>query len=711
MVKNVAFISFDDLFNVVRFRDVYGESLQTPNLDRLLARGTYFDNAHAVVPVCNPSRTSTLTGQSPFHTGIDNNQQAFYDVVDPATTLPFLFKQADYTTAAVGKIFHGMVTEAGLNTEFEAYVRGLFDQLQVSEGIIQHRGWGPAQLPDHEFADHNAATWAADFVAADQGQPWFLALGLRKPHLSWYVPERYFDLYDRSRIVLPDNPSGDFDDLPPFFRQFIDTDSHQNVLDAGTWRDLIVAYMAAVSFADAQLGIFLDAMDRAGAWQDTTLVVWSDHGHHLGDKQQWGKLTHWEQATNAPLIIVDPDVGTPGTVVRKPVSLMDIFPTLVELTGIDDPLARDGHSLVPLLRDPDADWDHFAGSFFQGSMSLRTERFRYIASLDGSEQLYDMVDDPGQLTNLAGDPRYGGTLDGLHDRLAAEVVALGGRIDLDGPRIIGTLSGETILVSPNLETAAGGAGDDTYLAIAPGAIVERPGGGFDTLQLFAPAEGVPVDATVPRGIERTLLADNAAGRVRGRDRDDIVIGGASADDLIGGDGADRLTGGPGGDRLDGGAGRDRLFGETHADALHGGSDNDLLAGGGSPDRLRGGTGDDRLDGGGKDDDLAGGPGEDRLLGKRGADRLNGCQGDDRLAGGGGGDRFVFEARSGTDEIVDFDPGRDRIDLTALGLDGFRDLVRDTTPEGWALARVPEAGVSIVFRHLDWSDLDPSDFLF
>jgi arylsulfatase A-like enzyme len=278
MAKNVVFVAFDDLFNVVRFREVYGEPFRTPNIDRLLAMGTYFDGAHAISPICNPSRTATLTGQSPFHTGIENNKQAFFELVDPSTTLPYLFKEAGYTTATVGKIFHGIVGRDDLSSDQAVYLRQLFDILQPTEGSVQgSRGMRPS-----EFADYKTAAWASDFVRSEHEQPWFLAVGFLKPHREWVVPDRYYKLYDRSKVILPENPRNDFDDIPLFFQQFFDEHRHDRILEAGTWAARIVRYMASISFADAQLGTLLRALDRTEAgttppWCSgpTTATTWA----------------------------------------------------------------------------------------------------------------------------------------------------------------------------------------------------------------------------------------------------------------------------------------------------------------------------------------------------------------------------------------------------------------------------------------------------
>lgn len=651
-MKNIAVIAFDDLMNVVRYRNAYGAAFETPNLDRLMSMGTYFDNAHAVVPACNPSRAAVLTGQSPLHNGVEENTQTFFDAIAPQDTLPWLFRDAGYKTVGIGKIFHEMPQEGKDRPGLAAFLGQAYDHYERSsggriEGNVTSilNALTPGTTPEADLADTRAVRWAADFItrqpdADEGGQPWFLSLGIGKPHLNWNVPQKYFDRIDRSDIVVPDTPSGDYEDVPPFYQQFLGwlREVHQGVLDRGVWVDAIHAYLAAVAYADAQLGTFLKAMDRADAWDDTTLVLWSDHGYQLGDKEVWGKFTHWEQATNAPLLFVDPDHGRPGTVVDTPVSLMDILPTLTDLAGLRDDGDRDGQSLVPLIDDPDARWDGFAGSILDGSVSIRTAGFRYVLSLDGSEQLYDMRRDPEQRTNLADDPGEADRVEHLRDRTVADFTRLGGLAEFDGRTLRGGDGADLLWASPNLAVVAGGDGNDTYLALSGAGIREAAGGGFDTLRLFSPKEGVTVRFRIPDHVER-VESFEATIDVRGSSGRDAVIGG-TGDDIL------------------------RGFGDT-----------DRLDGGGGNDRIGGGGGDDRLEGGG---------------------------GDDVLSGGGGADAFIFTA-GGKDRLLDFNLKEDSLDLTALGLDGWSDLDWTTSANGHAVARVPEANLTIVFDDLKWTD--------
>lgn len=681
-MKNVLFISIDDLMNVVRFRNAYGTPFKTPNIDRLLDQGVYFDSAHALVAECNPSRTAVLTGQSLFRTGVEDNTQDLLDHVKPETTLPYLFRTSGYETAAVGKVFHRYPIKLEEGSDKFVFFTSMFDVLHRSHGEGNDEssnfldGIGPTHRDESEMRDTEAATWAADYISGQSGDdPWFLAVGLLKPHLDWHVPKQYYKLYDTSKIVAPSDTDWDPDSLPLFFQQFLQPGAHKKILAAESWEKAIRAYMAAVSYVDAQLGKLLDAMDEAGAWDNTTVILWSDHGYHLGDQQAWGKFTHWEHGTNAPLIIVDPDIGSPGTTVNTPVSLLDIFPTLVDLAGIDDRLApRDGHSLVPLMRDPEAHWQHFAGTVMDGSVSIRTEHFRYIASLDGSEQVYDMLRDPDQTHNLALETGHHALLQHLRGRAAAELAEIGGHIDLTHRTVHGNRDDEAFMVTANIDRAEGGRGDDLYVALDPDAIVERAGGGDDRLIVYAPSRDVEVRANIPRHVERIELATTAHGTLRGSASDDVLVGANRADRLIGGRGADVLDGQDGGDRIAGDAG------------------DDTLAGGKGRDRLTGGRSDDVLSGG------------------DGADWLDGGPGRNVLTGGSGADTFATHNLHGQNRIEDFRPGTDTIDLRAIGLGSFRDLVRETAADGSAVVRIPGHDVRIVLDGVGWNEIGPSDFL-
>ncbi len=603
--------------------------------------GTFFDNAHAAVPACNPSRAAVLTGQSPFHNGVEENGPDFYRDLDPTTTLPFLLHEAGYRTGGIGKVFHLMPLQERDRPSLDDFLATMYDRYRPTDGDrIEGHGKSilhaltPGTTPERSLADYRAVHWASDFVERQEGgKPWFISLGIGKPHLDWNVPQKYFDMIDDSAIVLPQNVSGDYDDVPAFYQQFLGWlhKMHDEVVGAGAWRSAIHAYMAAVAFADAQLGTFIDAMDRAQAWDNTTLVVWSDHGYHLGDKEVWGKFTQWEQATNAPLIIVDGDHGRQGRVVEKPVSLMDIFPTITELAGVQDSGHRDGQSLVPLMDDPDARWDGFAGSFIDGTISIRTPFYRYVLGVDGGEQLYQMNRDPGQVTNLADDPTRAHTLELLRERALAELGRLGAMLDLDAVALRGTSDRDVLWVSPNVHRARGGDGGDIYLAFAGRQIREKENGGFDTLRVVAHEEGQVVRLHVPDHVER-VEAYQTAIFIDGTGQPDIIIGAAK---------------------------------------------NDTLRGRGGTDRLEGGAGHDRIHGGNGDDWIAG------------------QSGHNIMAGGAGSDVFVFTGKA-QDRILDFDVAEDSLDLSRLGLHGWEDVDISTGPHGDLLAEVPEVGLSILF---------------
>ena len=240
-----------------------------------------------------------------------------------------------------------------------------------------------------------------------------MAAGIYRPHLPWFVPQAYFDAHPLQDIVLPTVLENDLDDVSEIGREFTQESSmppldlHEWVVEADKWAEGVQAYLASVTFADAMVGQILDALDRSGRADNTIIVLWGDHGWHLGEKLRWRKQTLWEESTRVPLIFVVPGVTVPGSRSERTVSLLDVFPTLAALADIDAPEHVEGTSLVPLLRDPEAEWDRPAiSTHYFGNHAVRNERFRYIRYHDGSEELYDHDADPNEWHNLAGNPDY-----------------------------------------------------------------------------------------------------------------------------------------------------------------------------------------------------------------------------------------------------------------------------------------------------------------
>jgi arylsulfatase A-like enzyme len=277
------------------------------------------------------------------------------------------------------------------------------------------------------MGDGQVVAWTEQQIIATGEGPRFFAIGIYRPHLPWYVPQKYLDMHPLEDIELPSVLENDLDDVPVIAQDLMESsfmppmEIHRWTVAANKWREGVQAYLASVSFADAMVGQVIDALDRSGRTNDTIIVLWSDHGWHLGEKLRWRKQTLWEESTRVPLIIVAPGVTTPGSRSARTVSLIDIFPTLTELVGFETPSYLEGASLVPLLEDPDAPWDRVAISAFGfENLAVRNERFRYIRYYDGSEELYDHEADPNEWTNLAGDPSYAEVKAELREKLPSE---------------------------------------------------------------------------------------------------------------------------------------------------------------------------------------------------------------------------------------------------------------------------------------------------
>jgi len=407
---NVLFIAVDDLNDWVGLLDGY-PGVRTPNLDRLARRGVLFTRAYCPAPACNPSRASLLTGKLPSTTGVYHNDQPWRPVLPDAVTLPQHFRTNGYQVLAGGKIYHDAYNDSA---SWDTYFRRPADRRPAATPIngiprTAHFDWGPLDVADEEMSDFKTVAWASEFLARKQDRPFFLGVGLAKPHLPWYVPRKYFDQYPLSEIQRPKVKDDDLDDVPAAGKAIAKPQGdHRKVVESKNWEKAVQGYLASISFMDACLGRLLDAFDRSPHAKDTVIVLWGDHGWHLGEKQHWRKFALWEEATRTPLVIVPPAATETGRRCGRPVNLVDLYPTLVELCGLSAREGLEGRSLVPLLKKTDAPWSYPSlTTHGRNNHAVRSERWRYIRYSDGAEELYDHDADPLEWTNLAARPEHG----------------------------------------------------------------------------------------------------------------------------------------------------------------------------------------------------------------------------------------------------------------------------------------------------------------
>jgi len=382
---------------------------KTPNIDRLAARGVLFANAHCTAPVCSPSRTSLLTGLLPSTSGVYKNSQPWDLAVPDAVTLPEYFRRARFRTVGVGRIFH---EERQTHRTWDHYVPYPYESAPVPPkrplcGVEDTDGldWGPLDVADSAMADTRVADAAIAQLGRRHSQPMFLACGFYSPHRPWFAPRRFFDQHPLESIELPPVADDDVDDLPAKIQSRVRGDIvDERIAQAGARKHAVRAYLACMSFVDWNVGRVLDALERSACRANTIVVFWSDHGHHLGQKKQWGKSTLWQESTWVPLIIAAPG-RVPGRVCRHAVSLVDIYPTLIDLCDLPPRPECNGHSLESLLVDPTAPWPHAAlTTKRRGSHSVCSEHWRYTRYRDGGEELYDHRTDPHEWVNLADRP-------------------------------------------------------------------------------------------------------------------------------------------------------------------------------------------------------------------------------------------------------------------------------------------------------------------
>lgn len=424
---NVLFIAIDDQNDWIGH--LGGHPLaQTPHLDALAARGTTFTNAHCQAPLCNPSRTSLLLSLRPTTTGIYGLAPWFRTIPEWAerVSLPQHFAQHGYLTAATGKIYHGgtgprrrpKAAADGRPPEFEVTApfggvgtkppRKLIPPTPMGNHPLMDWGVWPPDNDDTQKGDYQVASWTVEQIRqAPRDRPFFLAAGFSLPHVPCYATQQWFDLYPDDDTVLPSFLADDRDDTPRFswFLHWSLPEPRLRWLrEHDQWRNLVRSYLACTSFVDAQIGRLLSALDEAGLADNTIVVVWGDHGWHLGEKAITGKNTLWDRGTKVPLIFAGPGI-TAGQRCSQPAELLDIYPTLSELAGLPARADLEGISLRPQLADAAAPRLRPAiTSHNQGNHAVRGDRWRYIQYADGTEELYDMAADPHEWKNLAGDP-------------------------------------------------------------------------------------------------------------------------------------------------------------------------------------------------------------------------------------------------------------------------------------------------------------------
>lgn len=432
---NVLMIAVDDLNNEV---GAWGGKAITPNIDKLAASGIQFQNGHAVVPACNPSRVAAMTGRRPQTTGLYGNPGNFRDLETgkDLITMPQFFKLNGYESVAAGKIFHNPrgkrkdpdVLSDPISWSYQAKVKTgtggkkLYEdkngKAKWLKGDYKHEGkpiggylskfaiWGPIDDPKEKTGDFETARFCADYLSEKKAKPFFLACGIFRPHSPQLAPREFFDLYPIDQIELPSNPYEDIKDLPKFSQKNFSTPLAKRVVaQPEQWKKAIQAYLASTSFADAAIGEILKGLEKSPHKDNTIVVLWGDHGWQWAQKFRWEKFSLWHKGTNTPFIIKVP--GMKPQVVHDHVSLLDIWPTLMGLMEMKTSEQLEGHDLTPLMKDPTTQWDKPAVITYDGlNNSVRFKQWNFIQYKTGAIELYDNSVDPLELNNLAKDKKY-----------------------------------------------------------------------------------------------------------------------------------------------------------------------------------------------------------------------------------------------------------------------------------------------------------------
>ena len=410
---NILFVAIDD-FNDWGPSQLEGEPFEvaTPNFDRLAERSIVFQNAHCSAPSCNPSRASIMSGLHPNTTGVYSNGQDWREVeiFDDILLLPEYFEKHGYATLGCGKIYHanesnaeqrrGFMSPRGWDAFYPSLQVQLPDPSEPENPPMRGVGkfnWGGTGKPLEEMGDHKVVNWAIDQLQQSREEPLFLAVGIYRPHMPWYVPDAFYDSYENVEIVPPVNPENWDRNIPEAmtnrrrFKEFAGKPGPSR------------GYAACMTYADYELGRLLDALSESSIADNTIVMVWSDHGWHLGEKEHFSKFTLWEESTRVPLVLSMPDGRSKE--IDTAVSLLDVYPTLLDLAGLPINAANDGESLLPIV-EQETDWKRAVViSSSRKQQAVRDGRYRYI-QFNGVEALFDHETDPGEFDNLAQDPAY-----------------------------------------------------------------------------------------------------------------------------------------------------------------------------------------------------------------------------------------------------------------------------------------------------------------
>jgi len=439
---NVLFIAADDMNTDL---GCYGVSqVKTPNIDRLASAGVRFDRAYCQQALCGPSRASIMTGLRPNTTGFFNNRDDIRKLKPDVVTLGEFYQKQGYYSARVGKIYHynnpsGIGTNGSddAQTWNERFNPVGIDKTQ-EDNITRYApkkgnlgismAWWDPETKDEEHTDGMVATKVIELIEKHKDKPFFIAAGFFNPHCPYVAPKKYFDMYSIDDIEMQDlkKAKEDLGDVPPMavsrdmkrWPYYFDDITHEQA------RQCKLAYYATISFVDAQVGRLIEALKRNDLMDNTLIVFWSDHGYFLGEKGLWYKRKNFERSARAPMIIAGPGVSKENQACFQTVELLDLYPTLVDLTGYEIPKNLDGVSLRPLLENPKTRWDKpaitqvYLKENAQG-YSIRTQRWRYTEWNNGEAgtELYDHDNDPGEVINLAKKARYAETVKKLSEDL------------------------------------------------------------------------------------------------------------------------------------------------------------------------------------------------------------------------------------------------------------------------------------------------------